>query len=164
MDRTFFFMITRLLFIALLWLGSILVYDLNYQELYAQALDSLLARQAMAVTFGVLGSIILMFCSFVLGQFRIFALLHLFARFTFEVNQFIIYLLSFAAVAFWFDFGARLWQDLGLLSAIPFLALLSSCLSLWIFDFNYPLRNRIQRNLALPVLSLLIIFLAGFWG
>lgn len=157
-------MTSRLLLIAFLWLGSRLAYAPDYQELYARSLDFLLIHQADVVAYSVFGAVVLVLCSFILAQIRIFGPLHMLARLFFEASQLTIYALSFVAVVLRFEIGRNLWLDPGLLAGVPFLALLASCLSLWIFDFNYPLRNRIQRNLALPVLSLLIVFLAGFLG
>jgi hypothetical protein len=157
-------MIVRLTIIALLWLGSFVSYDLDYAELYARGLDYLQLHQGQVVGYAIAGTMGLVLGVFVLGQIRSFALVHLLARLTFEASQFAICLLSFAAVVFWFDFGRNLWADLGVLAAVPFLVLAASCLGLWIFDFNYPLHNRILRNLTLPVLSLAIIVIAGIVG
>jgi hypothetical protein len=156
-------MIIRLLFIVLVWFGAFLAYDFSYQDLYEQVLAQLHATRSQIIPYAFLGSFGLVFCSFLLGQIRFFASLFLLARLFLEASQLAIYLLSFAAVAFWFDFGRNLWLDLGLLALVPFLVLSSSCISLLIFDFNYPLRNSIQRTLAVPVLSVAIIYIAGFF-
>jgi hypothetical protein len=157
-------MIIRLLLIAFVWLGSILVYDVNYQELYILALDFLHAHRGQMMGLGILAPLLLLLCSFFLGRVSFFSPLYLLVRVFFEANQLFIYLLSFAAVVFWFDFRQNLWLDLGMLAALPFVSLIASCYSLWIFDFNYPLSNRIQRNLLLPAISLVIIFVAAYVG
>jgi hypothetical protein len=157
-------MILRLFLIAIVWLGTMLAHDVNYQEIYAMALDFLHAHRGQAIGYGILAPLGLLLCSFFLGRVSFFSPLHLLARVFFEASQLFIYVLSFAAVVFWFDFGQNLWLDLGIFAAVPFVSLIASCCSLWVFDFNYPLSNRIQRNLLLPALSLAIIFIAVYIG
>jgi hypothetical protein len=157
-------MIIRLLLIAFVWLVSILVYDVKYQELYALTLDFLHSHRWQTMGYGILAPLGLLLCAFFLGRVSFFRPLYLLARIFFEASQLFIYLLSFGAVVFWFDFRQNLWVDLGMLAALPVLSLIASCCSLWIFDFNYPLRNRIQRNLLLAALSLVIIFIAARVG
>lgn len=158
-------MITRLIIIALLWLGSVISYNPDYAAISARTLHYLHLHQGQIAGYAILVAMGLVLGAFILGQIRSFSLLHLLARGFFEVSQFAICLLSFAAVVFWFDFNLNLWAALGsLLVAVPFLMLAASCLSFWIFDFNYPLYNRILRNLTLPALSLVIILIAGIVG
>jgi hypothetical protein len=155
-------MITRLIIIALLWLGSVISYNPDYGALYSRALQYLHLYQGQVVGYTMIGSLGIVFSAFILGQLRSFGLIHLLARIFFELSQLSICLLSFAAVVFWFDFGRNLWVALGfLLAAVPFVVLAASCVCFWIFDFNYPLHNRITRNLTLPALSLVIVLIAS---
>ncbi|MDA8164815.1 MAG: hypothetical protein M0017_07285 [Desulfobacteraceae bacterium] len=154
-------MIVRLTIIALLWLGSLVSYSPDYATLYARILEQLQLHQAQVVGYTLAGSVGLVAGVYILEQIRSFALVHLLARLAFEASQLAICLLSFAAVVLWFQLGRNLWVELGfLLASVPFMVLAASCLCLWIFDFNYPLHNRIMRNLTLPFLSLTIIFIS----
>ncbi|MDH3394499.1 MAG: hypothetical protein OEL66_10870, partial [Desulfobulbaceae bacterium] len=116
-----------------------------------------LLTSAVIVVFSIL------LIAYLCGSLRWHTPLYLLSRFSFEVSQFVIVCISFDAVILWFDSGVNLWGQLGgVVASLPFLTLGAACYGFWMYDFNYPLQDRIARNFAMPILSGLIIGISSF--
>ncbi|MEW6595111.1 MAG: hypothetical protein AB1413_09605 [Thermodesulfobacteriota bacterium] len=145
--------------IGLAWLAARFVYGVDF-TLVAEAVTSFVAARATALlVYAGLSAVTLPFVSLLFRGLGSYAVMYLLDRFCFWLGQFLVALLSAAAVIFWFETGVNLWGGLGATVALPFLVLASAAISLKLFDFNYPLKERLMGSLWLPVASLLII-----WG
>lgn len=147
----------------LLWCGARYAWmvDLSafHEELFRQLPEyqGALFLSALVVIFFIL------LISYLCGALRWHGPLYLLSRLTFEISQLALVILSCDAVFIWFDSNINLWMMLGpQIASLPFLTLGASCLGFWMYDFNYPLQDRIARNLMVPVLSGLIIGISSY--
>ncbi|MDH5298888.1 MAG: hypothetical protein OEV91_07705 [Desulfobulbaceae bacterium] len=155
-------MIKDFVIVLVLWLGARFAWQVEMPAAYDGLVRVAGEFQTPLLGYAALLIVGLVVAFYLLGMLRWFAPLYVLSRFTFEVSQFLIVLLSVSAVLFRLDVGANLWSGLGAtLASVPFLLLGSSCLGFWLFDFNYPLQQRLVRNLVLPLLSALIILLSS---
>ncbi len=148
---------------ALLWLGARFAWRVDLSAFHEDMFRFLTQNQG-----SLLGSALLVVCclliiSYLCGTLRWHGPLYVLSRFTFEISQLSLVCLSLDAVLLWFGGGVNLWGQIGpLLASLPFLTLGASCFGFWMYDFNYPLQDRIARNLLLPILSGLIVGVASF--
>ncbi len=157
-------MIKDFIIVGIIWLSSLLVWHIDYAEFYKSTFEMLAEYYLSILTYGTLGAICLVLISFFLRALSFFSLMRMFTQFIFELSQLAICFLSVFSVILLFDPKVNLWLDLGTLSVIPFEILIASCVSLHLFDFNYPLAGKIIPNLTLPFLSVLIVFSVFFSG
>lgn len=150
--------------IAFAWLTARFIYGVDF-ALMAEALPQLVAARGSAVLiYTGLSAVALPVVSLFFRGIGIYAVMYLLDKFCFWLGQFLLALVSFAAVVFWFEAEINLWSLLGPVAAIPFLVLASAAFSLKLFDFNYPLKEMLIGSLGLPVLSWLIIWGSRFYS
>lgn len=154
-------MIKNLLFFSLAWLGGRYLFDLDFAQYYALAMGYLSDNTSFLLLSATLGSVFCVASAFFLGETGFFSLMQLLGKFLFEISQSAIYFVSLFAVIFYFQLHVSLWQDLGLLAIIPFEVLLASCVSLYLFDFNYPLAEMLLENIGIAILSGLVVIVSG---
>ena len=148
---------------ALLWLGARFAWGVDLAAFHEQMFRFVAEQQT-----SLLGSVVVVvFClvlaSYLCGTLRWYGLLYLLSRCSFELSQLVLVCISCDAVILIFNDGVNLWGQLGpLVVSLPFMTLAASCFGFWMYDFNYPLQDRIVRNLLPPVLSGLIVGIASF--
>ena len=149
-------MLKNLVLISLLWYG-LRGYGVDLQEYYVLASGYLANHHQVVLMYGILGALGMVLISYIFAAFNLHTLMHLFASLFFELTQFSICLISLVAVTFWLGFHVNVWRDLGLTIILPFAWLFASCFSLRIFDFNYPVTDKILSNILLALVSGIII-------
>lgn len=148
---------------ALVWMGARFAWGVDLAAFHDQMFLFVAEHQT-----SLLGSVlVVIFClvliSYLAGTFRWYGLLYLLSRFSFELSQLVLVCISCDAVLLKLNLGINLWSELGpLVVSLPFLTLGASCFGFWMYDFNYPLQDRIARNLLPPVLSGVIIGIISF--
>ncbi len=148
---------------ALVWLGARFAWGVDLDAFHAG-----LFRLVAEGRGSLLGSALIVVCtllliSYLCGTLRWYGPLYLLSRITFELSQLVLVCISCDAVILWFVNGINLWAQLGpLVASLPFLTFGASCYGFWMYDFNYPLQDRVLRNLAIPVISGLVVAVASF--
>ena len=150
--------------IGFAWLTARFIYGVDF-VLVAEALPQLVADRGPAVLiYTGLSAVALPVVSLFFRGIGIYAVMYLLDKFCFWLGQFLLALVSFAAVVFWFETEINLWSLLGPVASVPFLVLASAAFSLKLFDFNYPLKEMLIGSLGMPVLSVLIIWGSRFYS
>lgn len=153
-------MIKNFVIIGLIWLGGQFIYGIDFAEYYELVVNYLSGNELNLLVYGTLGSICFVFISFVLRDVGFFSLMHMLSNFVFELSQFAICFVSIFAVIFVFQLQHNLWLDLGILAVIPIEVLLASCTSLYLYDFNYPLGEKLLDNTGVLIFSGLFVLIS----
>lgn len=158
-------MINNIIISLLVLYGGSTALEGGYQAFY-EAFAAYVSGQAYTlVLYGVAGSIAIVLLSLIFRGLGWYAVMYILSKCFFWLSQFCVTLLSVAAVIFWLDFQKNLWWDLGVMAgSIPFLVLVASGYSLKQFDFNYPIARAFEASLALPILSVVIIFTVAYFS
>lgn len=148
---------------ALLWMGARFAWGVDLAAFHDR-LFLFVAEHHGALLGSVL---VVLFClvliSYLAGTFRWYGLLYLLSRFSFELSQLVLVCISVDAVLLQFNEGVNLWGQLGpLVASLPFLTLAASCFGFWMYDFNYPIQDKIVRNLLPPLASGVIVGVISF--
>jgi len=154
-------MIKNFIIIWFFWLGGEFVLGWNFTAYYELVFAYLAENQINLFVYGTLGSLGFVFIAYILRDLGLFSLMRLFSKLIFEFSQFVICFVSIFAVIFVFQQHLNLWKDLGILAVVPFEMLLASCASLTMFDFNYPLGEKLLNNVGVPALSILTVILSS---
>jgi hypothetical protein len=153
-------MIKNFVIVGLLWFGGRYIWNLDFTVLYDPIMAYLAENQWKIFIIATLGATGFVIAESLLMDWGFFLLMHISGKLLFELSQFVICFVSIFAVIFFYQLQLNLWQDLGILILVPFEALLASCFSLHIFDFNYPLGEKVVNNIGLPILSGTIVILS----
>ncbi len=151
-------MIKNFIIVGLLWLAVRFVWLIDMVTLHGWVERLCAESQATLLTIG--GGIVVSIAvvAYLLSALRWYTPLYLLSVAVFESSQFVIVLLSVSAVVFRLVDGSNLWMALGpAAGALPFLVLAASCFSFWLYDFNLPLQKRLLYNVAVPVLSGILV-------
>lgn len=122
--------------------------------------DFLANRRETIIAGGLPGALILVFLSLIFSRVRFLSIFYLLVRFIFDLLQLVLLALALAALVASLAFEANLWLEVSWLVASLYAWLYGAALSLWLFDFNYPLRNVL---LAYSVLPMLCLALSWAW-
>ena len=126
---------------------------------YLEGHDIALSGYIVGGAFGLVG------LSYIFRAMGWYSLVFLMSKASFYISQFAVCFVSYAAVALWFYVSRNLWADVGyLIAALPFIWLFASSISLWIFDFNYPVTERIYNNILLAIISVVAVLALSFFG
>jgi hypothetical protein len=155
-------MVKFFIILSISWFGGRFIYGVDFAKLYEFAVNVSSQNQWLLVSCGTIGSLFFIFVAFILSESGLFSLLHALSKLCFELSQFVICSLSFFAVIFFYQLQMNLWWDLGILALIPFEILAASCFSLYLFDFNYPLGEKLLNNIVAPIVSGLIVIISKF--
>ncbi|MDH3359772.1 MAG: hypothetical protein OEL55_02785 [Desulfobulbaceae bacterium] len=148
---------------GMIWMGARFAWMVDIPAFHKDVFRLLSENHGSLIgsAFGVV--ICLVLVSYMCGAMRWHSVLYILSRLTFEISQFVLVFISCDAIVLWFDSQINLWAQLGLVVAsLPFLTLGASCFGFWMYDFNYPLQDRIARNLMTPIVSGVIIGIASF--
>lgn len=148
---------------ALLWLGARFAWEVDLAAFHEQMFRFVVANHTLLLGSVVVTVLCLLLVSYLCGTLRWYGFLYLLSRFTFELSQLVLVCISCDAVLLILNDGVNLWGQLGaMVVSLPFMTLAASCFGFWMYDFNYPLQDRILRNLLPPVLSGIIIGIVSF--
>ncbi len=154
-------MIKNFIFIVVIWITCRFIFNLDFAERYEIAIMYLSENNLSLLAYGTIGSIIFVVIAYFLQTFGFYSVMLFFCKFIFEISQFMISFISVSAVVFFYQIQRNLWLDINLLSIVPFEMLAASCLCLHLFDFNYPLRDKILDNIGVPILSGVIVIFSS---
>lgn len=158
-------MIWNFVIIAFAWAVAQFSWGADYAELYQELILYVESHDIVISGYLAGGAFALVGLSYMFRGFGWYSLVFLISKVSFFISQFAVCLFSYAAVAFWFYASGNLWADVGyLVAALPFLWLFASSISLWIFDFNYPVAERIYDNILLAIISIVSVLAASFFG
>ncbi|OGR01092.1 MAG: hypothetical protein A2505_04245 [Deltaproteobacteria bacterium RIFOXYD12_FULL_55_16] len=105
------------------------------------------------------GVVVLICAALVFGGVGFFNILFVMAKAVYGLAQFLLCAMSVALLIFWFDLGVNFWLEEGGFWLIVLYAwLYGAAFSLWVFDFNYPLRNTLLAYSALPFVCLAVVW------
>ena len=132
--------------------------DLIDEGTYHALLTRLNDEYVLLTGLSLVVSCSLLVFSLAFGNMQWFTLVYAMAKLAYETSQFCICLVSTLAVLFYLHFDLNLWGDMQpILTILPFLLLGVSCVSIHMFDFNYPVRNTVTSHLTLAALSWCVI-------
>lgn len=155
-------MIKNFIILSIGWICGRYLYGVDSAKLYELIVGVPSQYQWLLLSCGTIGSVFFVFVALILRDSGLFSLLHGLSKLNFEFSQFVICSISFFAVIFFHQLQANLWWDLGFLVLIPFEILAASCFSLHLFDFNYPLGEKLLNNTVIPIVSGLIVLVWQF--
>ena len=128
-------------------------------EVFAAVVGFLAANQTPLLSGGFLGVFALVCASLLLRGINFFNILYVMAKAVYELVQLLLCAMSLASLVFWFDLGVNFWLEEGGFWLIVLYAwLYGAAFSLWVFDFNYPLRNTLLAYSALPFVCLAVVW------
>lgn len=155
-------MIWNFIIIVVGWGIGEFAWGLDYGALYPQLVRLLQERQTMLAACVAGFSCALVLFSYLFQGLGWYSLLFMVSKLAFHLGQFLVCLVSFGSVLFWLYTASNLWVDMGYLNALlPFVCLFAASFSLGIFDFNYPVTEKIYNHVLLAILSVLaVMFLA----
>jgi hypothetical protein len=158
-------MIWNFVIIAILWATAEFSWGVDYTVIYEALIEYLEGHDILMSGYLAGGAFGLVGLAYIFRALGWYSLVFLVSKASFYVSQFAVCLFSYAAIALWFYVSRNLWADVGyLVAAVPFLWLFSSSVSLWIFDFNYPVAERIYNNILLAIISIVVVLALSFFG
>jgi|GEM_PF-1356706 len=125
-------------------------------------LQGFLAGRREAITMGGLpGALGLVFLSLLFRKLGYFSVLYLLARLVNELCKLLLVALAISALIAGFAFGLNLWLEAGWLVSALYAWFYGSAFSLWLFDFNYPLKKDLLIYTILPLACLILVRVAA---
>lgn len=147
----------------LLWTGARYAWMVDVSAFHDEMFSLLTVHHSSLLFSAVVVVFSILLISYLCGSLRWHGPLYLLSRISFEISQLVLVIISCDAVFLWFGSQINLWAQLGpLVASLPFLTLGASCFGFWMYDFNYPLQDRIARNLMVPAVSGLIVGISSF--
>lgn len=150
--------------IILLWLAARVVYQVDFSQFVATLSEQAELHRLRLLSAGLAVAIGLPAISLLCRMTGGYALFFVIARFFLALGRFGICLVALGAVIIRLETGIDPWAGLGMVALLPFLVLAGALTAIHFFDFNYPLRQDIILALALPLASLLIVYLIPLVG
>ncbi len=92
------------------------------------------------------------------------SLMYLLSKMLLETSRLVISLVFVGALFLYFDLGANLWLELGIIMAVPMALLATAIFCIRLFDFNFPLQDTFASSLAVPLFSGIVIFGSSAFG
>lgn len=157
-------MLNRLTGILIFWGFTHFGEIINYGDLTArvdtamQGSEMVVLGEALAVGF------IMVVLAVIMSMFQYYPLMYAVVRIFYVLSRYAICALALISVLHWLASGQDMWAALGAGAAAPFIVFAASLAGIRVYDFNYPLQNRIAEIAAVVFLSLLIIKGAVFLG
>lgn len=139
-------------------LGFSAAYNVDMTGWYAAMASGMVESRVDIVVQALILALGLIVVAVVMAQMNAYALMLPMARAVLEVGLLGVSTVSFAALYFSVILAENLWRDLGLAALAPYLVAAAAIQTLYIFDFNYPFRQKIIGYLLLTVVSLGLVF------
>ena len=158
-------MIWNFVIIALFWAIAQFAWGTDYAEFYKELIKFVNENDILLSAYLVGGASGLVASAYIFRGMGLYSLVFLLSKMSFYISQFAVCLFAYAGVAFWFYVSQNLWADIGyLMAAQPFIWLFASSISLWIFDFNYPVAEKIYDNILLAIIGVVAVLALSFFG
>lgn len=157
-------MFTNSALIVVAWLITRFIYGVEWAPLLDQLAVVVEANRWALLVAGLLGAAALPVVSLACRGIGYYSLMFTMDKLFLSLGRFLVCLLAVGAIIFWFDSGVNLWSLLGITTLLPFAALGSAAFSLYLFDFNYPLKDVLGSAAILAATSLLVVSLATVWS
>ena len=158
-------MVWNFVIIALVWAGAEFSWGVNYPDLYQEMMQYINEHEVLLAGYSVGGAFGLVVLSYMFRAFGWYSLVFLMSKLAFYLSQFLVCLISYSAVSFWFYVSQNLWADMGyVVAATPFVWLFAASISLWLFDFNYPVAEKIYNNIVVAIISVVVVLAMSFTG
>jgi uncharacterized YccA/Bax inhibitor family protein len=134
------------------------VYGVEDSITYQYIVDLIARKQTFFLGLGILGSGSLLISATMFESLGLYKITYGLSRILVRVSQFLIIFLAVLNIAFYVALSNNLIRDNGYLALILLLLILgSSCWSLRIIDFNYPVRNAMVPVTVLALLSVILV-------
>jgi len=152
-------------FIVFVWIFAQFSLGVDYAKFYPQLIDYVSAQEIVISGYAGGGAMCLVLFAYLMRGLGFYSVVYLISKIAFALSQLTVCAVSFAAVAFWFYVPQNLWTDLSIYAlAVPFLWLGASSASLWIFDFNYPISERLYNNILVAIISVVLTLILTYFG
>jgi hypothetical protein len=138
-----------------------MMFEPDYAVLYLNFLDYVLPRQTFILMVGLAGSALHVILASLCSALGLYVLMFLLAKVFFELSQLGVCLVSVSSLIFWFTAQRNIWFDAPvLIYLLLYTVLAASAFALYLFDFNYPLKEKLSSHLLLPVIATVLTGLA----
>lgn len=154
-------MLRSFIIIGVIWFVSRFAGDVDYPHVYETLVKLNAAHDPTFFIASLAGIFSLVLVAGFFSVLKLHSVMYLFSKLFLEINQLLVCGISFFAVVIWFDLHRNLWMDFGKVTLLPYAGLLTSCFCLRMFDFNYPVQDRIVNNTAAMLGSIVVVFIAG---
>lgn len=156
-------MVRNISITLLAWGFFHMMFEPDYAVLYASLIDFVTVRQTAILAWGLLGAALLIAGSYLCSFLGMYLLMYLLAKVFFELSQLAICMASVFSLIIWFAIQRNVWLDAAAVTYVLLYAFLgASALSLYIFDFNYPLKDKVAGHAVLPIIATMLTGLAMF--
>lgn len=156
-------MVRNISITLLVWGFFHMMFEPDYAALYASLIDYVTARQTAILAWGLLGAALLVVGSYLCSFLGMYLLMYLLAKVFSELSQLAVAFVSVLSLVIWFAIERNVWLDAAVVTYVLLYAFLgASALSLYIFDFNYPLKDKLASHAVLPILATLVTGFAMF--
>jgi hypothetical protein len=139
-------------------LGFSAAYNVDMGGWYATMAGGMAETRVDVAVQALIVAFCLIVVAVVMAQMNAYALMLPLARAVLEVGLLGVSMISFGALYFSMVLVENLWRDLGIAAVAPYLVAAAAILALYIFDFNYPFRQKILGYLLLTAASLGLVF------
>jgi hypothetical protein len=140
-------------------LGFSAAYNIDVAGWYDSSASYLAAAQVGICIQALVGGCLFILLAMIMAQMNAYSLMLPLARFVLEISLLAVSLLSFGALYFSWVLLKNAWLDLGIAAATPFFGVVAATFALYLFDFNYPYKQKILGYLILTVCSVVLVFL-----
>lgn len=156
-------MVRNISITLLVWGFFHMMFEPDYAALYAGLIDSVTVRQTSILAWGFMGAALLVAGSYLCSFLGMYSLMYFLAKTFFELSQLAVCAVSVLSLAIWFLTRRNLWLDAAVVTyVLLYIYLGASALSLYIFDFNYPLKDKLASAAVLPIVATMLTGLAMF--
>lgn len=138
--------------------GFGVAYNVDMAAWYDVVIGAMAGLQADIVIQTVLGAGVIVLVGLVMAQVNAYALMLPLARLIMEVSLFGVSVLAFGGFYFAGTLARNFWFDMGSAALVPFVGLITAAIILYLFDFNYPYKQKISAYLILAFISLALNF------
>lgn len=133
-------------------------YNVDMAAWYDQVTGAMADVQTDIFIKTVLGAGLIVLLGVVMAQVNAYALMLPLARLIMEISLFGVSLLAFGSLYFAGTLARNFWFDMGSAALVPFVGLITAAIILYLFDFNYPYKQKISAYLFLAFISLAFAF------
>lgn len=140
-------------------LGFSAAYNVDIAGWYETVAIYMVDAQVGICVQALIGGCVLILVSVIMAQMNAYSVMLPLARLLLEISLFGVSLLSFGALYLSWVLLKNAWLDLGVAATAPFLGVATAAIALYIFDFNYPFKQKIFAYLILSAFSFVFVFL-----
>jgi hypothetical protein len=139
-------------------LGFSAAYNIDVAGWYEVSASYMADAQVGICVQALIGSCVLILISLIMAQMNAYSLMLPLARLILEVSLFGVSVVSLGALYLSWVLVKNAWLDLGVAAIAPFFGVVAAACALYLFDFNYPYKQKILGYLILTAFSLAFVF------